>query len=144
MQIEVVDSRKTLGQRVQAYLRWRFGRDAAKQAAAITGADLRTAHGWVSEGREPKGEALLAIITDMGRDGLLAMFSAEVEDHEERLQRQINDLREEAARLEARLSKGRAPAADHVDGVASESAQGQRINQNQFRRGPARPGAQDE
>ncbi len=110
MQIEVVDSRKTLGERLQAYLRWRFGRDAAKHAAAITGADLRTAHGWVSEAREPKGEALLAIISDMGREGLLALFSPEVETHEEHLERQINDLREEAARLEARLGKGRASA----------------------------------
>ena len=140
MQIEVVDSRKSLGQRLQAYLRWRFGRDAAKHAAAITGADLRTAHGWVSEGREPKGEALLAIISDMGREGLLALFSPEVETHEQRMARQIDDLKDEVARLEARLGKGGAPSADRRAEGESRPAPAQRINHNRVRRIRARSG----
>lgn len=110
MQIEVENARKPLGERVQIYLRWRFGPHAAKHAAALTGADLRTARGWVEESREPRAEALLAIIKDMGRDGLLAMFSPEVETHEARLERRINELRKEAARLEAGLGAGGASA----------------------------------
>lgn len=140
MQIEVENARKSLGERVQIYLRWRFGPHAAKHAAAITGADLRTARGWVEEAREPKGEALLAIIKDMGRDGLLAVFSPEVEDHEARMQRQINDLREEAARLETRLSIGRAQAPDHRAQGPRQPAPVQRVNHDQFRGSGARSG----
>lgn len=124
MQIEGADAHNSsapgtpLGQRIQRFLRQRYGRDAAKRAAAITQADLRTARGWVEEAREPKGQALLAIIKEMGRDGLLALFSPEVEAHEEKLQRQVDELKREAARLEARLGKGRAPAADQMADAA--------------------------
>ena len=107
MQIDgAVDQKLPLGRRIQVYLRTRFGRDAAKKAAALTGVDVRTARGWIEEGREPKGAALLAIITDMGRDGLLAIFSPEVECHESRLRRKINEHGQEIARLRAQLGKG--------------------------------------
>jgi len=98
-----------LGRRIQVYLKTKFGRDAAKHAAALANVDVRTARGWLEEGREPKGDALLAIITDMGRDGLLAIFSPEVECHEARLRRKIDEHGQEIARLRAQLGKG-APA----------------------------------
>jgi hypothetical protein len=103
-----------LGSRISSYLRGRFGRDAAKHSARMTGVDLRTARGWVEEGREPRGEALLAIIKDMGRDGLLAMFSPEIEAHADRLERQIDELEQEAARLRACLESSQSPSADMV------------------------------
>lgn len=130
MQIEGADAHNSsapgtpLGQRIQRFLRQRYGRDAAKRVAAITQADLRTARGWVEEAREPKGQALLAIIKEMGRDGLLALFSPEVEAHEEKIQRQVDELKREAARLEARLGKGGSQAADQVADAARFASPG--------------------
>ena len=93
----------SLGQRIQVYLRHRFGRDAAKKVAAMTGVDVRTARGWVEEGRAPRGAALLAIIRDMGRDGLLELFSVEIEDHEARIFRTIQEHKKAIARLQSEL-----------------------------------------
>ena len=118
-QIEVLDSRKMLGERVSEALRARYGQHAAKQAARITGADLRTAQGWVSEAREPRGDALLAIIRELGRDAVSAFFGPELETHEERLEREVHALREEAARLEARIKQGGASAPREMASVAS-------------------------
>jgi|GEM_PF-3390519 len=107
MQHNAEDYQKlSLGERVRKLLRQRYGPNAAKKLASLTGVDLRTANGWVTEGREPRGAALLKIIADMGRDGLLALFSPEVEEHEERLRRKISEHTNEVARLKAQLAGG--------------------------------------
>lgn len=134
-QIEVLDSRKMLGERVSDALRARYGAHAAKQAARITGADLRTAQGWVSEAREPRGDALLAIIREFGRDAIDALFGPEIETHNEKLERELHDLREEAARLEALLAKSGAPSAHQLDELAFAETCSQRVNQSGDRRG---------
>lgn len=128
MQVEVMDSQSLLGERLSRELRRRYGPHAAKQAARITGSDLRTAQGWVSEHREPRGAAFLAIVRELGKDGLIALFSQEIEQHNEKMERQIHALREEAARLEARLGKGRSSASHQIHGMASEPAHDPCIN----------------
>lgn len=94
-----------LGSRLRAWMRGRWQRDAAKQAARLTGADVRTARGWVEEGRVPQGEAFLAIITEMGRDGLLALFSPEIEAHADRLAREVHEKEQELQRLRAQMER---------------------------------------
>ena len=104
------DQNTPLGERVQVLLRNEFGRDAAKKSASITDAEIRTSRGWVEEGREPRGWHLLAIIKHLGRDGLLALFSPEIDDHAARIERQIDELEEEAARLRTCLDRSKAAA----------------------------------
>lgn len=128
MQIEVVDSRKLLGERVSEALRKRYGTHAAKQAARITGADLRTAQGWISESREPRGDALLAIIRELGRDAVAALFGPELATHEERLEQTVHALREEAARIEARIRKGGAQAPLEMAQAQAPGSPDRRVN----------------
>lgn len=134
-QIEVLDSRKMLGERVSDTLRARYGAHAAKQAARITGADLRTAQGWISESREPRGDALLAIIRELGRDAVAAFFGPEIETHEERLEQTVHALREEAARIEARLRKGGAAAPLEMAQTPDKGAHDPLVNHGERRNG---------
>ncbi|MEO0870485.1 MAG: hypothetical protein AAFY19_00795 [Pseudomonadota bacterium] len=97
----------SLGQRIRGWLRQRWDRDAAKHAARLTGADVRTARGWVEEGRVPQGDALLAIIREMGRDGLLALFSPEIEAHADRLAREVHEREQELQRLRRQMERAR-------------------------------------
>lgn len=132
MQIDGANPTATLGERIQRVLRSRYSVHAAKQAARITGADVRTARSWVEEGKAPQEQHLRAIIQELGRDALIALFSPEIEQHADRVEREINDLREKASRLEASLGKGRPAAADQMDGMASEATHDPCVNQDRY------------
>ena len=110
MQVSVKNATDTLGVRLKQELRARYPAHTAKQVARLTGADLRTARSWVEEGKAPQEHHLRAIVRELGRDVLNALFGPEIETHNEKLMREINDLREEAARLEKRLGEGRSAA----------------------------------
>ena len=135
MQVSVENATDTLGVRLKQELRSRYPAHTAKQVARVTGADLRTARSWVEEGKAPQEHHLRAIVRELGRDVLHALFGPEIETHNEKLLREIHDLREEAARLEARLGKDRSAASHRMDGMASQPAHDRRVNQDRNGRG---------
>jgi hypothetical protein len=128
MQVSVENATDTLGVRLKQELRSRYPAHTAKQVARVTGADLRTARSWVEEGKAPQEHHLRAIVRELGRDVLHALFSPEIETHNEKLLREIHDLREEANRLEARLSQGGVTAAQQMDQAPEAGTYSQDVN----------------
>lgn len=135
MQCDVGDATETLGVRLQKKLRKRYSVHAAKQVARLTGADLRTARSWVEEAKVPQEHHLRAIIRELGKDALLALFGPEIETHTEKLERQLNDLREEAARIEARIEESRSSASFKTAQGPGQGACDPHINHDPHRRG---------
>lgn len=106
MQVIGKNATETLGARIKKELRARYPAHTAKQIARLTGADIRTARSWVEEGKAPQEQHLRAIVRELGRDAIFALFGPEIETHDERLEREVRALRQEAERLEDILRKG--------------------------------------
>lgn len=135
MQVSVENATGSLGERNKRLLRGRFPAHTAKQAARITGADLRAARAWVEEGKAPSERHLRAIVRELGEGAIAALFGPELEDHDEqKIMREIHELREEASRLEARIRKSGAPSAHQLDDLAFAETCSQRVNQSGDRR----------
>lgn len=135
MQVIGENATGTLGERNKRLLRGRFPAHTAKQAARITGADLRTARSWVEEGKAPSERHLRAIVRELGQDAIAALFGPELETDEQKIIRDIHAYQEEIARLRSRLASGGAPSAHQMDDLAFAETCGLRINQDQERRG---------
>lgn len=134
MQVSVENATGSLGERNKKLLRGRFPAHTAKQAARITGADLRTARAWVEEGKAPSERHLRAIVRELGQDAIKVLFGPELETDEQKIMREIHELREEASRLEARIRKSSAPSAHQMDELASAETCSQWINHDRDRR----------
>lgn len=136
MQVSVENATGSLGERNKRLLRGRFPAHTAKQAARITGADLRTARAWVEEGKAPSERHLRAIVRELGEGAIAALFGPELEDHDEqKIIRDIHAYQEEIARLRSRLASGGAPSAHQMDELASAETCSQWINHDRDRRG---------
>jgi hypothetical protein len=142
MSVSVEDVTESLGWRLKDELKKKYPAHTAKQVARVTGAELRTARSWVEEAKVPQEHHLRAIVRELGRDALLALFQPEIETHEQKLEREIHELREEIARREARIEKSRAQAPLEMAPAQAPGSPDRRVNHGERRSGYGPDGRQ--